>query len=62
MVKITFNEYIKFLEGKGICLLEYQKILLEKIIEEKHDFSVLIGVPVRHCGFYMGRYEDIVWV
>lgn len=52
---MTFNEYIKFLEGKGIYLLEYQKILLEKMIEEKHDFSVLIGVPVRHCGFSMAK-------
>ena len=52
---MTFNEYIKFLEGKGIYLLEYQKILLEKMIEEKHGFSVLIGVPVRHCGFSMAR-------
>lgn len=52
---MTFNEYIKFLEGKGIYLLEYQKILLEKMIEEKHGFSVLIGVPVRHCGFSMAK-------
>lgn len=52
---MTFNEYIKFLEGKGIYLLEYQKILLEKIIKEKHGFSVPISVPVRHCGFSMAR-------
>ena len=48
MVKMTFSEYIKFLEGKGIYLLEYQKILLEKMIEEKHDFSV---PNIRTIGF-----------
>ena len=50
---MTFSEYIKFLEANSIYLLEYQKILLEKMIEEKHDFSVLTGFPVRHCGFSM---------
>ena len=55
MVKMTFSEYIKFLEGNGIYLLEYQKILLKKMIEEKHDFSVPICIPVRHCEFSMTR-------
>lgn len=50
---MTFSEYIKFLEDNGIYLLEYQKILLEKMIEEKHSFSIPISVPVRHCGFSM---------
>lgn len=53
MVKMTFSEYIKFLEDNGIYLLEYQKILLEKMIEEKHDFSVPICIPVRHCNYSM---------
>ena len=48
MIKMTFSEYIKFLEDNGIYLFEYQKILLEEIIKEKH-------VPVRHCGFSMTR-------
>lgn len=48
-------QYIKFLEDKGIYLLEYQKILLEKMIEEKHSFSMLISIPVRHCGYSMAR-------
>ena len=52
---MTFSKYIKFLEDNGIYLLEYQKILLEKIIEEKHGFSMLISVPVRHCEFSMVR-------
>ena len=50
---MTFSEYIKFLENKGIYLLEYQKILLKKMIEEKHHFSVPIGVPVRNCDYSM---------
>jgi hypothetical protein len=48
-------QYIKFLEDNDIYLLEYQKILLEKMIEEKHDFSMPISVPVRHCNFSMVR-------
>nr|DAT55717.1 MAG TPA: hypothetical protein [Caudoviricetes sp.] len=55
MIKMTFSEYIKFLEDNGIYLFEYQKILLEEIIKEKHGFSVPISVPVRHCGFSMTR-------
>lgn len=50
---MTFSEYIKFLENKGIYLLEYQKILLKKMIEEKHDFSVPISIPIRHCNYSM---------
>lgn len=53
MVKMAFSEYIKFLENKGIYLLEYQKILLKKMIEEKHDFSVPISMPIRHCNYSM---------
>lgn len=55
MVKMTFSEYIKFLEDNGIYLLEYQKILLEKMIEEKHDFSVPICIPIRHCNYSMAK-------
>lgn len=35
--------------------MEYQKILLEKMIEEKHDFSVPICMPVRHCNYSMAK-------
>lgn len=52
---MTFSEYIKFLEDNGIYLLEYQKILLEKMIKEKHSFSMPISVSVRHCGFSIAR-------
>lgn len=55
MVKMTFSKYIKFLQDNDIYLLEYQKIILEKMIEEKHSFSMPISVPVRHCEFSMAR-------
>lgn len=50
---MTPDEYIKFLEDNGICLLEYQKILLKKFVETGHDSIYLI--PGRHCGYLYAR-------
>lgn len=48
---MTPDEYIAFLEVNGICLLEYQKIMLKSFIEQKPIYTI----PVRHCGYSIAR-------
>ena len=50
---MTPDEYIKFLENNGIRLLEFQKILLKKFVEDGYDSIYL--VPNRHCGYSYAR-------
>lgn len=50
---MTPDEYIAFLEGNGIRFLEYQKILLRKLITTEENYLFLI--PARHCGWSVLR-------
>ena len=50
---MTPDEYIEILKDNGIYLLEYQKIFLNKIINDGPRSIYLI--PSRHCGYSYSR-------